>query len=247
MKTDLNGKTVLVTGSSRGIGAETAKYLAECGMRVAVTYAGSKAKAEEIYNSLKGEGHLLLPLNVADATSVSEGFDVISKEFGGLYGLVNNAGITRDQLLLRLKDEDFDAVIETNLKGTFLCTKLAVKMMMKARSGSIVNITSVIGQTGQAGQSNYAASKAGVEAFTKSVAQEVASRSVRLNCVAPGFIATDMTDELPEDRKKAILGAVPMNSIGEPLDVAQAVAFLLSENSKYITGQTISVNGGLFM
>jgi 3-oxoacyl-[acyl-carrier protein] reductase len=243
----LKGKTVLVTGSSRGIGAKTAQHLADLGMRVAVTYGRSKDKAEEIYKSLNGDGHLLLPFNVSDEDSIKEGFDLISKEFSGLDGLVNNAGITRDQLILRMKEEDFDQVISTNLRGVFLCTKLAVKTMMKAKKGSIVNITSVIGQMGGAGQANYAASKGGVEAFTKSIAQEVGSRNIRVNCVAPGFIATDMTEELPEDRKKAILSSVPLNSIGEPIDVAQSVAFLLSDESKYITGQTIGVNGGLYM
>ncbi len=243
----LKGKTVLVTGSSRGIGAKTAQHLADLGMRVAVTYGRSKDKAEEIYKSLNGDGHLLLPFNVSDEASIKEGFDLISKEFSGLDGLVNNAGITRDQLILRMKEEDFDQVISTNLRGVFLCTKLAVKTMMKAKKGSIVNITSVIGQMGGAGQANYAASKGGVEAFTKSIAQEVGSRNIRVNCVAPGFIATDMTEELPEDRKNAILSSVPLNSIGEPIDVAQSVAFLLSDESKYITGQTIGVNGGLYM
>ena len=243
----LKGKTVLVTGSSRGIGASTAQYLAEIGMRVAITYSRSKDKAEEVFKTLKGDGHMMVSLDVSNEESVKESFNVISKEFGGLYGLVNNAGITRDQLLLRLKEDDFDSVIQTNLKGSFLCTKLAVKLMMKARHGSIVNITSVIGQTGGAGQANYAASKAGMEAFSKSVAQEVASRSIRVNCVAPGFISTDMTDELTEDRKEAILSVVPMKTIGEPVDVAHSVAFLLSDESKYITGQTISVNGGMYM
>lgn len=243
----LTGKTVLVTGSSRGIGAETAKYLSQQGMRVAVTYGRSKDHAEKVYGDLAGEGHLLVPFNVTSEESIKEGFDIVTKEFGGLDGLVNNAGITRDQLLLRMKDSEFDDVIQTNLKGTFICTKLAVKVMMKARKGSVVNITSVIGQTGGAGQANYAASKAGTEAFAKSVAQEVGSRNIRVNCVAPGFIATDMTDELPEERKQAILSMVPLNSIGEPIDVAQAVAFLLSDESKYITGQTISVNGGMYM
>ena len=243
----LKEKTVLVTGSSRGIGAETARRLADLGMRVAVTYGRSKDKAEEVFKSLNGDGHLMVPFDVSSEDSVKEGLELVTKEFDGLYGLVNNAGITRDQLLLRMKSSEFDEVIETNLKGVFLATKLAVKTMMKARSGSIVNITSVIGQSGGPGQANYAASKGGVEAFSRSVAQEVGSRHIRVNCVAPGFIATDMTDELPEERKKAILAMVPLNTIGEPIDVAHSVAFLLSDESKYITGQTISVNGGMYM
>ncbi len=244
---DLAGKSVLVTGSSRGIGAATAQHLAEMGMRVAVTYGRSKDKAEEVLKSLNGEGHMVVPFNVADEASIRDGLDAVTKEFGGLYGLVNNAGITRDQLLLRMKEDDFDEVIQTNLKGTFLCTKMAVKVMMKARAGSIVNITSVIGQVGGPGQANYAASKAGVEAFSKSVAQEVGSRHVRVNCVAPGFITTDMTEDLPEETKSKYISLVPLQTMGEPIDVAHSVAFLLSEKSKYITGQTISVNGGMYM
>ena len=180
----LKGKTVLVTGSSRGIGANTAQHLASLGMRVAVTYGRSKEQAEQVYNSLAGEGHLLVPFNVTDADSIKEGFDTITKEFGGLFGLVNNAGITRDQLILRMKDSEFDDVISTNLKAVFTCTKLAVKVMMKARQGSIVNITSVVGQAGAPGQGNYAASKGGVEAFTKSIAQEVGSRQIRVRLPA---------------------------------------------------------------
>lgn len=243
----LKDRTVLVTGSSRGIGAETALYLSELGMKVAVTYGRSQEQAEKVYKSLKGAGHLMIALNVADPVSIQQAFDQITSQWGGLYGLVNNAGITRDQLLLRMKESDFDDVITTNLRGSFLCTKLAAKIMMKQRQGSVVNITSVIGQTGGAGQANYAASKGGLEAFSKSVAQELGSRQVRVNCVAPGFIATDMTDELPEDRKQAILGAVPMGTIGEARDVAHSVAFLLSDAAKYITGQTLSVNGGMYM
>jgi 3-oxoacyl-[acyl-carrier protein] reductase len=244
---DLKGQTVLVTGSSRGIGAHTAIHLSQLGMRVAVTYGRSQDQAQKVFDSLSGDGHLILPFDVSDEESIKQGFDLISKEFGVLNGLVNNAGITRDQLLLRMKESDFDEVIQTNLRGVFLCMKSAVKLMMKAKKGSIVNITSVIGQTGGSGQANYAASKAGVEAFSKSIAQEVGSRNVRVNCVAPGFITTDMTDALSDERKQAILSAVPLNSIGEPLDVAHSVAFLLSDQSKYITGQTISVNGGLHM
>lgn len=244
---NLKDKRILVTGSSRGIGAHTAQFLANQGARVVVTYGRSKEKAEELFKTLPGEGHLLIPFNVSDEDSIKEGFNTITKEMGGLDGLVNNAGITRDQLLLRMKESEFDDVIQTNLRGTFLCTKLAVKIMMKAKKGSIVNITSVIGQAGGSGQANYAASKAGVEAFSKSIAQEVGSRNIRVNCIAPGFIATDMTDELPEERKQAILSVVPLKSIGEPIDVAHSVAFLLSDESKYITGQTINVNGGMYM
>jgi len=244
---NLEGKTVLVTGSSRGIGAATAKHLASLGMKVAVTYSRSPEKAEKVFSQLSGEGHLCLQLNVSDEDSVKEAFEKIKSEFGSLYGLVNNAGITRDQLLLRMKPEDFDDVISTNLRGCFLCSKMAVKLMLKSKEGSIVNITSVVGQAGSAGQSNYASSKAGAEAFSKSLAQEVGARSIRVNSVAPGYIVTDMTEALSDDQKDGILSKVPLKTLGEPIDVAHSVAFLLSEKAKYITGQTLSVNGGMYM
>jgi len=243
----LADKNILVTGSSRGIGAAIARRLAHEGAKVAITYSSNPESAERIYKDLPGSGHLLVKLNIADEASVTAAFEEISKGWGKLDGLVNNAGITRDTLLLRMKTEDFQAVVDTNLKGTFLCTRAAVKMMLKARAGSIVNITSVVGEMGQSGQSNYAASKAGVEGFTKSIAQEVASRSIRVNCVAPGFIVTDMTDALTDEQKKAILDKVPLNSLGDTSDVAAATAFLLSSEAKYITGHTLSVNGGLYM
>lgn len=241
------GKSILVTGSSRGIGAGIARRLAAEGARIAVTYSSNPASAEKVMQSLEGTGHICLQLHVGDEASVTSAFDQIAKEFGKLDGLVNNAGITRDQLLLRMKADDFQAVIDTNLKGVFLCTRAAVKMMLKARAGSIVNITSVIGESGNPGQSNYAASKAGVEGFAKSVAQEVASRGIRINCVAPGFITTEMTDALNEQQKTAILEKVPLNQLGDVDDVAAATAFLLSAEAKYITGHTLSVNGGLYM
>ena len=242
-----NKKTILVTGSSRGIGAAIARHLASLGMKVVVTYSRSKEKAEKLMEELDGESHLLVPLDLNDENSIEKAFKEISEKSGSLHGLVNNGGITRDQILLRMKNSDFDKVIQTNLKGTFLCTKQAVKIMMKAKTGSIVNITSVIGQMGGAGQANYAASKAGIEAFSKSIAKEVGSRGIRVNCVSPGFITTDMTEGLTPERKEAILSAVPLKTIGQPIDVAHSVAFLLSDGSKYITGQSIAVNGGLFM
>lgn len=241
------GKTVLVTGSSRGIGAGIAQRLAAEGARVAITYSSNPGSAEEVLKSLSGSGHICLKLSVGDEASVQAAFDEALKEFGQLDGLVNNAGITRDQLILRMKPEEFSAVLDTNLKGTFLCTRAAVKSMVRARTGSIVNITSVIGEMGNAGQSNYAASKAGIEGFSKSIAKEIASRGVRVNCVAPGFIVTEMTDVLTEEQKAAILEKVPLNQLGTVDDVAAAVAFLLSSESKYITGHTLSVNGGLYM
>lgn len=241
------GKTVLVTGSSRGIGAAIATRLAHEGAKVGITYSTNPDGAEKILSGLTGEGHLMLKLNIANEESVAACFDQLATKWGHLDGLVNNAGITRDTLLLRMKAEDFQAVIDTNLKGTFLCTRAAVKMMLKARHGSIVNITSVIGEMGNAGQANYAASKAGIEGFSKSIAQEVGSRNIRVNCVAPGFIVTDMTDALNDQQKTAILSKVPLGTLGDANDVALATAFLLSNESKYITGHTLSVNGGLYM
>lgn len=241
-------KFVLVTGSSRGIGAGIARHLALEGATIGITYSSSPEAAEAVLAELpKNRKHLLFKLNVFDEASVQTAFDEIAKTWGQLDGLVNNAGITKDTLILRMKTEDFQAVIDTNLKGTFLCTRSAVKTMMKARKGSIVNITSVIGEMGNAGQSNYAASKAGIEGLTKSIAQEVGSRGIRLNCVAPGFIVTNMTESLKEEQKAAILAKIPLASLGSVEDVANATAFLLSEEASYITGQTLSVNGGLYM
>ncbi|MEK7354831.1 MAG: 3-oxoacyl-[acyl-carrier-protein] reductase [Bdellovibrionota bacterium] len=245
--TRFEGKTILVTGSSRGIGAAIAKRLAHEGAKVGITYSSNPEAAQSIFSSLAGDGHLLLNLNISNEESVTSVFDQIATKWGHLDGLVNNAGITRDTLLLRMRPEDFQAVLDTNLKGTYLCTRAAVKMMLKARQGSIVNITSVIGEMGNAGQSNYAASKAGIEGFSKSIAQEIGSRNIRVNCVAPGFIVTDMTDAMNEDQKTAILTKVPLGTLGDASDVASAAAFLLSNESKYITGHTLSVNGGLYM
>lgn len=243
----LKGKKILITGGSRGIGAGIARVLAAEGARVAITFSNSEPQALEVLKSLPGEGHKAVHMQVSDEASVEKAFSDVLADFSTLEGLVNNAGITKDQLLLRMKAEDFQSVVDVNLKGTFLCTRIAVKHMMKARSGSIVNITSVIGQSGNAGQSNYAASKAGTEAFSKSIALEVGSRHIRVNCVAPGFIATDMTDKLNEQQKEAILSKVPLQELGSTEDVAHAVAFLLSDKSRYITGHTLSVNGGLYM
>lgn len=244
---DFSQKVSLVTGSSKGIGAGIAKRLAEAGSSVVVTYSSNSKSAEELVANLKGSGHMCLHLNVADESSVNSVFTKIIEKYGRLDFLVNNAGITKDQLLLRMKPEDFDSVIATNLRGVFLCTREAIKLMIKARQGSIVNITSVVGLTGNAGQSNYSASKAGVEGFTKSIAQEVASRSVRVNCVAPGFIVTEMTDVLSDKQKDAIKEKIPLNTLGEVEDIANATCFLLSHDAKYITGHTLSVNGGMHM
>lgn len=244
---DLKGKRIVVTGSSRGIGAGIAKSLAEQGARVAITYSSSAASAEKVLKDLPGSGHIITALNVGESASVEKAFDEIMKQFEGIDGLVNNAGITKDQLLMRMKEEDFDQVIATNLRGAFLCTKAVMRPMLKARGGSIVNVSSVVGQMGSPGQSNYAASKAGMEGFTRSIAQEVASRGIRVNAVAPGFIVTDMTDALDEKQKEAIFSRIPLGKLGQVEDVAQTVAFLLSDASTYITGQVIQVNGGLYM
>lgn len=245
--TTLAGKKVFVTGGSRGIGAAIVRLLAERGAQVAFTYSSNEASAQKVLSELPGSGHFCLSMNVADAASVEAGVEQVVQKFGEVDGVVNNAGITKDGLLLRMKPEDFDSVINTNLRGTFLVTKTFLKSMLKARKGSIVNITSVIGQTGNAGQANYAASKAGTEGFSRSTAQEVASRGIRVNCIAPGFIGTEMTEVLTDDQKKTILEKVPLGRIAEAQEVAAAVSFLLSDDSKYITGHTLSVNGGLFM
>lgn len=243
----LDGKRILVTGGSRGIGAEIVKVLAREGARVAFTYSSNQASAEALLKELPAHSgnHLIVSANVAEESSVDALFEKVLETFGGLDGLVNNAGITQDQLILRMKVEDFQKVIDTNLKGSFLCSKAAVKPMMKQRSGSLVHITSVVGQTGNPGQVNYSASKAGVEAMSKSIAQELATRNVRSNCVAPGFIETDMTAALNDSQRQALLSKVPMGRIGKGEDVALACVFLLSDESNYITGSTINVNGGL--
>ncbi len=243
----LIGKKVVVTGGSRGIGAAIVKLLADEGAQVAFTYSSREEAAQQIAHSLPGEGHFYIKMDISNEESINAAVEHILEKWPEIDGVVNNAGVTKDTLLLRMKAEDFDTVIGTNLRGTFLVTKAFTKSMMKARHGSVVSITSVIGQTGNAGQANYAASKAGTVAFSKSIAQELASRNVRLNCVAPGFIATEMTDVLPEEAKKKILEKIPLGKIGEGTDIAQAVRFLLSDESKYITGHTLSVNGGMYM
>lgn len=242
-----SGKNFLITGGSRGIGAGIVKQLAEEGARVAFTYTSRPDAAEEVLAGLPGEGHFHFKMDISDESSIVEGFKMALEKLENLNGLVNNAGITRDQILMRMKTADFDDVIQTNLRGTFLCTKSVLKTMMKARSGSVVSITSVIGQTGNAGQANYAASKAGVEAFTKSMAQEVGSRGLRFNCVAPGFIQTEMTEVLSDDQKQSILNQIPLQHLGSVEDIAHSVSFLLSDEARYISGQTLAVNGGMYM
>ncbi len=243
----LKGQKVLVTGGSRGIGAGIASHLAEQGARVAITYAHRSEAAEAVVKGLPGEGHFHLKMDVSDPESVETGVNQALETLGGLDGLVNNAGVTADQLLLRMKIEDFDRVVQTNLRGAFLCSKAVLKPMIKARKGSIVNLSSVIAQMGNPGQANYAASKGGLEAMTRSMAIELSSRKIRLNCVAPGFIATEMTDSLEEKQQEAILQRIPLGRMGTTNDIAAGVAFLLSDKSSYITGQVIQINGGLYM
>lgn len=245
----LDGKVALVTGASRGIGRAIAIRLAAEGAKVAINFAGNTEKAEAVKAEIEAAGGeaLLVQANVADAAAVEEMVAKVVEAFGGIDVLVNNAGITRDGLLVRMKDEDFDAVLDTNLKGVFYCTKAVSKLMMKKRSGRIVNMTSVVGVNGNAGQTNYAAAKAGVIGFSKSAAKEFASRGITVNMVAPGFIDTDMTSVLSDKAKEAVLAGIPLQRMGTPENVADAVAFLVSDQAAYITGQVIHVDGGMVM
>lgn len=245
----LEGKVALVTGASRGIGKAIALLLAENGADVAVNFAGSTAAAEAVAAEIEKMGRkaILVQGDVSQTEVCAEMVDKVVKELGHIDILVNNAGITRDTLLLRMKEEDWDAVLNTNLKGVFNCTKAAVKYMAKQRSGSIVNISSVVALMGNAGQANYAAAKAGILGFTRSVAKEMAARGIRVNAVTPGFIKTDMTSVLSEKVVAAMEASIPLARLGEPEDIAKAVLFLVSDNSAYITGQTLHVDGGMVM
>jgi 3-oxoacyl-[acyl-carrier protein] reductase len=245
----LENKVALVTGASRGIGKAIALDLAKNGASVAVNYAGNEAKANEVVDEIKANGGnaIAIKADVSNGDDVQAMIKEVLNEFGQLDILVNNAGITRDNLLMRMKDSEWDDVIDTNLKGVFLCTKAVTRQMMKQRNGRIINITSVVGVSGNAGQANYVAAKAGVIGLTKTTAKELASRNITVNAVAPGFITTDMTDELNEDIKADLLKQIPLATLGEPSDIANVVTFLASEKSKYITGQTLHVNGGMVM
>lgn len=245
----LDGKTALVTGASRGIGRAIALRLAAEGANIAINYAGNTAKAEETKAAIEAAGGkaALFQADVSDSAQVEQMVASVLETFGSLDILVNNAGITRDGLLMRMKEEDFDAVLDTNLKGIFHVTKAVTKIMMKQRSGRIVNMASVVGIIGNAGQTNYAAAKAGVIGFTKSAARELAARGITVNAVAPGFIATDMTAAMPEKAKEATLVAIPLRRMGTPEDVANAVLFLVSDQAAYITGQVVKVDGGMVM
>lgn len=244
----LSGQIALVTGASRGIGAAIAKKLAEQGAFVigtATSENGASAISQMFADAdLKGTG---LKLNVTDQDDIDAAMKTIADEHGAVNILVNNAGITRDTLMMRMKQDDWDAVINTNLSSIFRMSQAVLKPMMKARKGKIVNITSVVGHMGNAGQANYAAAKAGVAGFTKSFASEVGSRGITVNCVAPGFIQTDMTSELPEDVVKKMHERIPLNRFGQVDEIASTVAFLVSDGASYITGETIHVNGGMLM
>jgi 3-oxoacyl-[acyl-carrier protein] reductase len=244
----LENQIALVTGASRGIGAAIAQELGKQGAIVIGT-ATSIPGAEQITQALqqagiKGAG---MALDVNDATQVEAVLKAIADKFGEVSILVNNAGITRDTLLMRMKDEDWDAVISTNLTSVYRLSQAVMRPMMKARHGRIISVSSIVGHTGNAGQTNYAAAKAGMSGFTKSLAQELGSRGVTVNCVAPGFIDTDMTRELPEKIKTDLLAKIPMGKLGDVKDIAAAVAFLASPSAGYITGETLHVNGGMYM
>jgi 3-oxoacyl-[acyl-carrier protein] reductase len=245
MKIDLTGRVALVTGSTRGIGRAIAESLGQAGARVAIV-GRDQARAAEAAAQL-GEGAQGFACDVADVASVTALVADVEKAFGSVDILVNNAGLTRDNILLRLKDDDWDAVLDANLRGAFASTRAAVRGMMKRRWGRIINIASVVGITGNKGQANYAASKAGLIGFTKSVAKEFASRNVLANVVAPGFIETDMTKAMTAEAKAALSGQIPLERLGVPADVAGVVTFLASDYASYITGQTIVVDGGMVM
>ena len=245
----LTDKVALVTGASRGIGRAIALLMAKQGADVVVNYSGSEGAAQETVDAILAMGRKAIKIkaNVGNAEEVAAMVDEAHTTFGRIDILVNNAGITRDGLLMRMKDSDWDDVININLKGVYLMTKAVSKIMMKQRSGKIVNMTSVVGVTGNAGQANYSASKAGVIGFTKTCAKELASRGITVNAIAPGFIHTDMTDVLPDKVKDAMVHTIPLGRMAEPDEVAAVAAFLVSDMSSYITGQVINVDGGLVM
>ncbi|HEX2202206.1 MAG TPA: 3-oxoacyl-ACP reductase FabG [Longimicrobium sp.] len=243
---ELQGQVALVTGASRGIGLAIARELASAGARVAVV-ARDGARAEAAAAGLPGEGHRGYGCDVASSEAVNELVKRVEEEMGSLDVLVNNAGVTRDNVLMRIKDEDWDAVLDTNLRGAFNTIRAASRGMMKRRAGRIVNITSVVGLMGNKGQANYAASKAGVLGLTKSVAKELASRGVLVNAVAPGYIETDMTADLPDAAREALSGAIALGRLGRPEDIAPVVRFLAGPGASYITGQTLVVDGGMVM
>jgi 3-oxoacyl-[acyl-carrier protein] reductase len=241
------GQLALVTGASRGIGAAIALELARRGLKVVGTATSDEGAAKIAHALAEFPGCIGRNLNVNDAPAIDSLIDSLVKEHGGLQVLVNNAGITRDMLAMRLKDEDWDAVLDTNLKAVFRMSRAVMRTMMKQRYGRIISITSVVGASGNAGQANYAAAKAGVAGMTRALARELGSRGITVNCIAPGFIETDMTAGLPEEQQKALLGQIPLGHLGKPQDIAHAVSFIASPEAGYITGQEIHVNGGMYM
>ncbi len=249
MKDMLKGKVALVTGASRGIGKAIALGLAENGAAVAVNYSSSESSALEVAEIIRKNGGKaeIFQARVNEEAEVEEMFSAVEKKLGPVDILVNNAGITKDNLLMRMKTEEWDMVIDVNLKGAFLCTRRALKGMMKNRYGKIINISSVVGFSGNAGQFNYSATKAGVIGMTKSAALECASRGIRVNAVAPGFIETDMTASISDDMKAAYMEKIPLKSLGKPEDIANAVIYLASPLSDYMTGQTLHLNGGMYL
>ncbi len=246
MNLDLNGKIALVTGASRGIGQAIADELMNCGAKVIGT-ATTEAGAKAIDERLKGNGSKGLALNVTDPKACEDIINLLVKDFGGIDVLVNNAGITKDQLAMRMKSDEWADVIDTNLSAVFRLSQAVLRPMMKARAGRIINITSIVGHMGNPGQANYAAAKAGVSGMTRALAREIGSRNITVNCVAPGFIDTDMTRALSEEQQNALKANIPLARLGTPEDVAQAVAFLASPAAGYITGNTLHVNGGLYL
>ena len=249
MSSNLTGKTAFVTGASRGIGRAIALRLAADGAKVALNFSSNVSKAEEVKAAIESSSGtaMLVQGDVSDLAVVTELIKKVVGEWGRLDILINNAGITRDNLLLKMSEDDFDKVVATNLKGVFNCTKAVTKLMMKQRGGRIVNMSSVVGLKGNISQANYAAAKAGIIGFTKSAARELASRGVTVNAVAPGFINTDMTAALSEKVKEVMMQEIPAGRMGTPEDVANAVAFLVSDEAAYITGQVLSVDGGMVM
>lgn len=245
--TNFEGQVALVTGASRGIGAAIALELAQKGLKVTGTATSDEGAAKITQTLAAFPGCAGKNLNVNDAAAAEALIDSIVKEHGGLHVLVNNAGITRDMLAMRLKDDDWDAVLDTNLKAVFRMSRAVMRTMMKQRYGRIISITSVVGASGNAGQSNYAAAKAGVAGMTRALARELGSRNITVNCIAPGFIETDMTAKLVEEQQKALLSQIPLGHLGKPQDIAHAVSFVASPQASYITGQEIHVNGGMYM